>query len=194
MPTTYNDPAQVNPPSGNFVIDTGPLHSKWGWFVALGVVLILLGFYASYNIFIATIASVFTVGVLMLISGILQIIHAFYVKSWSNFIWLVLTGLVYAAAGIMAFMNPVLASTILTFLLAAALVGVGVLRIVAGLNARPAKGWGWILFSGIITLLAGIVIAIGWPVNSLWILGMFLAVDLIIQGWAMAAFGFALKR
>ena len=47
---------------------------------------------------------------------------------------------------------------------------------------------------GVITLLAGIVIAIGWPVNSLWILGMFLAIDLIFQGWSFVAFGLALRR
>jgi uncharacterized membrane protein HdeD (DUF308 family) len=59
---------------------------------------------------------------------------------------------------------------------------------------RPVKGWGWVLVSGIITALAGVVIALGWPVNSLWILGLFLACDLLLQGWSMLAFGLAVRR
>lgn len=38
---------------------------------------------------------------------------------------------------------------------------------------KPVKGWRWIVASGVITALAGFVIALGWPVNSLWILGLF---------------------
>ncbi|RUV11409.1 HdeD family acid-resistance protein, partial [Mesorhizobium sp. M5C.F.Ca.IN.020.32.2.1] len=41
---------------------------------------------------------------------------------------------------------------------------------------------------------AGLVIAMGWPVNSVWVLGLFLAVDLIFQGWAFIAVGLALKK
>ena len=82
----------------------------------------------------------------------------------------------------------------LTLLLAVALIAGGIFRIWVGMNARPQANWGWMVAGGVITLLAGIVIAIGWPVNSLWILGMFLAIDLIFQGWSFVAFGLALRR
>ena len=49
------------------------------------------------------------------------------------------------------------------------------------------------MVAGVLTVLAGIVIAVGWPVNSVWVLGMFLAIDLMFQGWSYIAFGLALR-
>lgn len=59
---------------------------------------------------------------------------------------------------------------------------------------KPTKGWRWIVASGVITALAGFVIALGWPVNSLWILGLFLAADLIVQGSTMIAFSLGIRN
>jgi uncharacterized membrane protein HdeD (DUF308 family) len=173
---------------------TDEVRSKWGWFVALGVLLLILGGVAFGNLFIATIASVYFVGWLMLFAGVIEIIHAFGVQTWGRFFLWLASCLLYALAGIFAFYNPILASAVLTFLLAISLVASGVLRAWVGYQNWDQKGSGWIVTAGIITILAGIVIAIGWPVNSLQILGLFLAVDLIFQGWSFIAFGLALKK
>ena len=90
-------------------------------------------------------------------------------------------------------MNPILASSVLTLLLAAALLVAGVIRIWVGLRGRPKPNWGWIVAAGVVTALAGLIIALGWPVNSLFILGIFLAFDLIFQGATLTVFGLALK-
>ena len=170
------------------------VRTKWGWFVALGIAFLVLGVIAFYNVVIATVASVFFVGWLMLIGAVAEIIHAFGVKTWGSFFWWLLSGIVYAVAGIVTLMNPLLASAVLTFILAISLIAGGVLRIWVGIKARPDANWGWVVAGGVLTLLLGAIIAIGWPVNSLWILGMFLAIDLIFQGWSYIAFGLALKR
>ena len=172
----------------------GQTRAKWGWFVALGVLLLIFGGIAFGNLVIATVASVYLVGWMMLFAGVVEIIHAFGVKTWGRFFYWLLSGLLYAVAGFFAFYNPLLASAVLTFLLAVALVASGVLRLWVGYQQRAEKGSGWIIAAGIVTLLAGLVIAIGWPVNSLWILGLFLAIDLVFQGWAFIAFGLALKK
>ena len=170
------------------------LRAKWGWFVALGVVMLIAGIIAMANLFVATVVSVLYVGALMLVSGIFQIVHAFGVKSWGRFAWWLASGILYAAAGIVAFMNPILASSVLTLLLAATLLAAGVIRIWVGFESKPNANWGWIVAAGVVTTLAGLIIAIGWPVNSLFVLGIFLAFDLIFQGATLTAFGFALKR
>ncbi len=167
--------------------------AKWGWFVALGVLLLIFGGIAFGNLLIATVASVYLVGWLMLFSGVIEIIHAFGVKSWGRFFYWLLSGLLYAVAGFFAFYNPLLASAVLTFLLAVALVAAGLLRLWVGWEHRAEKGSGWIIAAGIVTLLVGILIALRWPANSLWVLGLFLAIDLIFQGWTFIAFGLALK-
>ncbi|RWG16078.1 MAG: HdeD family acid-resistance protein [Mesorhizobium sp.] len=180
---------------GNTLEDAiGRTRDKWGWFVALGVLLLIFGGIAFGNLFIATVASVYVVGWLMLMGGVIEIIHAFGVKTWGRFFYWLLSGLLYAVAGFFAFYNPLLASAVLTFLLAVALIASGLLRAWVAWNHRPQQGWGWLLAAAIITILLGLIIAMGWPVNSLWVLGMFLAVDLIFQGWSFIATGLALKR
>ncbi|RVD63200.1 HdeD family acid-resistance protein, partial [Mesorhizobium sp. M4A.F.Ca.ET.029.04.2.1] len=111
-----------------------------------------------------------------------------------RFLYWLASGLLYAVAGFFAFDNPALASAVLTLLLAASLVASGVLRAWVGFHHRPEKGWGWLVAAGVISALAGLVIAMGWPVNSLWVLGLFLAIDLVFQGWSFIAIGLALKR
>jgi uncharacterized membrane protein HdeD (DUF308 family) len=175
-------------------IQPSDLHAKWGWFVALGVLLVIFSFIAFANLFAATVVSVFYVGMLMLVGGIVYLTHAFQVRGWDQILSWALSGVLYTLAGIFAFVNPVLASAAFTLLLAVALVIAGVFRIWIGRQLRPLRGWGWILFGGIVTMLAGFVIALGWPVNSLWILGLFLAIDLFFQGWTLIAFGLGIRR
>ncbi|PWJ76912.1 uncharacterized membrane protein HdeD (DUF308 family) [Pseudaminobacter salicylatoxidans] len=168
--------------------------TKWGWFVVLGILLLIFGGIAFGNLFVATIASVYVIGILMLIGGIVEIIHSFGVKTWGSFFWWFLSGLLYAVAGFLAFYNPLLVSVVLTFLLAVSLIAAGVLRLWVGLSDRTAPGWGWVVAAGVVTILAGLIIAFRWPVNSLWVLGLFLAIDLIFQGWSNIAFGLALRN
>lgn len=179
-----------------FGLNTTPasrVHERWGWFLALGLLLIAFGFIAFANLFAATVASVFYIGMLMLVGGIAYLIHAFQVKGWEHALYWGLSGLLYTLAGLLAFWNPALTAVVLTLLMAVALVVAGIFRIWVGLRLRPMPGAGWIVASGIITGLAGLIIALGWPVNSLLVLGIFLAVDLMIQGWAMVALALAAR-
>lgn len=169
------------------------LHLKWGWFVALGVVLLVLGLIALGNLFAATIVSIYYLGALMLLGGIAEVVHAFGVKTWGRFAFWLLSGLIYCLAGIVAFVNPLLASAVLTIVLAVSLIVAGILRLVAGFSAPAGGVSGWVVLSGIVTLVAGLIVALGWPVNSLFILGLLLAIDLLFQGWAAMALGFALR-
>ncbi|ASY62037.1 hypothetical protein SJ05684_c05730 [Sinorhizobium sojae CCBAU 05684] len=166
---------------------------KWAWFVALGVLLIMAGGIAFGNLLMATVASVYYVGVIMLIGGLLNLGQAFRVKDWGGFIYWMLSGAFYAAAGLFTFVNPLLASSVLTLLLAIALIAAGAFRVWVGFRLSPLAGWGWILIGGLFTLVAGLVIAAGWPVDSLWILGLLLSVDLVMQGLALIAFGVLVK-
>ena len=170
------------------------VRSKWGWFVVLGVALLALGVIAAGNLMVATAASVFFVGAMMIVAGIVEIVHAFGVKSWGGFFLWLLSGILYVVAGYFAFANPMLASAVMTLFLAASLIASGVLRVWIGFTGKDLSGWGWVVAAGLLTIVAGVVIMIGWPVNSLWILGLFLAVDLIFQGISFIAFGFGLKR
>jgi uncharacterized membrane protein HdeD (DUF308 family) len=169
------------------------IRSQWGWFVVLGVVLLFLSVLAFGNLIVATVASVLFVGAMMTTGAIVQIIEAFRVKNWRGFLYWMIGGIIYGIAGLMAFYNPLLAAAALTLILAFSLIISGVLRSWLGISLRPQAGWGWMVASGAITILAGIIFIMGWPANTLFLLGMVLAIDLTFQGVASIGFGFSLK-
>jgi uncharacterized membrane protein HdeD (DUF308 family) len=168
-----------------------PLRSKSGWIVGLGVVYVIAGLIALSSIVFATKVTVFVVGIMMLIAGIAEMINAFQFKSWGKFVLWLLLGLLYVAAGLVTFENPLLAAAVLTLLLGVALVVSGVMRTILGFSMRGGMLWTSVVFSGVVTLLLGIVILAHWPVSSLFVLGVLLGVDLLIIGigWILVGFG-----
>jgi uncharacterized membrane protein HdeD (DUF308 family) len=171
-----------------------PLRAKWGWIVALGVVYLLAGLIALGSVVMATVASVLIVGVMMIIAGVAEVINAFQVKSWGKFLLWAVLGVLYVVAGFVTFENPLLAAALLTLMLGAALVASGIMRIVLALGMKQETPWIWVVLSGVITLLLGLIILAHWPVSSLYILGLFLGIDLIMAGAGWIGLGFGLRR
>jgi uncharacterized membrane protein HdeD (DUF308 family) len=171
-----------------------PLRSKCGWIVALGVVYVITGLIALSSVALATVASVFVVGIMMLIAGASEVVNAFQMKSWGKFVLWILLGLLYIVAGILTFENPLLAAALLTLMLGVALVASGIMRIMLAFSMRGETPWVWVLLSGAITLLLGIVILVHWPVSGLYILGLFLGIDLVFAGVSWIGVGLGLRR
>lgn len=170
------------------------MSAGWGWFVALGVAFIILGFIALAHLLASTVATALYVGALVLVGGVVQVLHAFRVRSWGRFFFWLLGGLLYVVAGGLIMYQPLFAAGVITLMIGVALVIGGIFRIWAGIGSRPTPGWGFIVFAGAITFLLGLEIIAGWPVNSVFILGLFLGIDLIINGVMTAMFGFALRK
>ncbi|KFA58098.1 hypothetical protein GAPWKB11_1826 [Gilliamella apicola] len=170
------------------------LKERSNWFILVGVILIILGSLALSYQFMATVFSVYFIGSLILIAGIAQALHSFRIKGFGqSALWAVM-GILYIFIGLMSFFQPVAISSALTLVISFLLIMSGFTQIFAAMNNRNLPRWGWILTSGIITLILGFMIIAGWPYDSLWVLGMFLGIDLIFQGWAYVAIGFALKK
>jgi uncharacterized membrane protein HdeD (DUF308 family) len=170
------------------------VRGKWGWFVALGILMIVAGFIALMSVFLATIVSVLIVGWMMIITGVLEIIHGFQIKRWGRFFLEVAIGVLYVVGGFFAVMNPLLASTVLTLFLGILLIAAGVFRVVMAMQMRSGSYWGWIALSGVITLLLGALIVFRRPVSSLYVLGIFLGADLIIAGVSWLTAGLFFRR
>jgi uncharacterized membrane protein HdeD (DUF308 family) len=167
------------------------LRSKCGWIIALGVVYVIAGLIALSSVVFATRVTVFVVGIMMLISGVAEVINAFQFKSWGKFLIWLLLGALYIVAGLLTFENPLLAASVLTLLLGVALVVSGVMRIVLAFSMREGMSWTTLVLSGIVSLLLGLIILVHWPVSSLFVLGTLLGVDLLIIGigWIFVGFG-----
>jgi uncharacterized membrane protein HdeD (DUF308 family) len=171
------------------------LRAKWGWIVALGVIFMIAGIIALGSVVAATASAVLIVGIMMIMAGAAEIIAAFNVKDWGKAIFWGLLGVLYVAAGIIAIMNPFAAATILTLFLGIALIAGGIVRMFLAWNMREAgKPWGWVVFSGIISILLGAMIIAHWPYSSFYVLGIFLGIDLIFIGSSWFSIGLALRR
>jgi uncharacterized membrane protein HdeD (DUF308 family) len=183
-----------NPWHGSQIPDTTPLRARWGWIVALGVVYLIAGFVALGSIVMATVASVLIVGVMMIIAGVCEVFYAFQIKSWGRALVWALLGVLYIVAGFITFENPLFAAVVLTLLLGASLVASGAVRLFLAFNMARETPWVWVALSGVVTLLLGLLILARWPVNSLYILGLFLSIDLIMAGASWVGLGFGLHR
>ena len=134
------------------------LHENRKWYLGLGILLVLFGFVLLAALPFATLSVVFIFGVLMMIGGVLHFIAAFKIFE-GGFRWLwALFGVLYLVAGYYAFSTPVKTAIVLTSVLAVFLIIAGVIRIFNAILFRAFQGWGWTLFSGVLTLLAGIMI------------------------------------
>jgi len=171
-----------------------PLRAKSGWIIALGVVYVIAGLIALGSVVFATVVSVFVVGFMMLIAGVAEVINAFQIKSWGKFLFWLLLGALYIVAGFITFENPLLAAATLTLLLGFALLVCGIMRIILAFGMQAEAPWIGVALSGAVTLLLGLIILAHWPVSSLFVLGVFLGVDLVIAGASWIGIGFGLKR
>lgn len=156
--------------------------------------MIILGTIGLGMTFFLTVASMVYFGVLLLIGGGFQIFHAVKATGWKSIILSVLIGILYLLAGITIINNPVAASTLLTLVLGGALIGIGIARMVMALQLRGLKSWVWPLASGILEILLGVMIVAKWPVSGLWVIGLFVAIELIMNGWSCIAIALTAKE
>lgn len=167
---------------------------KSNWFIIIGIVLIILGCLALGYQFIATVFSVYFIGSLLFIAGVIQVIHSFNIKGFGQTALWAVMGILYIFIGAMSFFQPIAVSSALTLLISLLLTMSGFTQIFAAMNNRNIPRWGWIIFSGIINIILGFMLIAGWPYDSVYVLGMFLGIDLVFQGFSYIAIGFALKN
>lgn len=117
---------------------------------------------------------------------------AFNTKEWGGTLLNIALGVLYMLAGFVLWGNPVAGAASLTLLLAAMLVASGLVRLWLAYKFWHTMG-GLLILSGLIAILAGLVIFAGWPKSGIWVLGLCLAIDVLFQGFAWLMFGFALR-
>lgn len=164
----------------------GEAYSKfWRGFLAWGIALVILGTLAVVYSTFTTLLSVVFLGFLILIAGIFVIIDAFsfWWKKGSGFFLHLLMGILYVAVGFMLINNPVWSSISLTLLLGIFYLALGITRIIYALSHRLPM-WGWNLVNGLIALVLGLLILMQWPMTGLFVIGLFIGIDLLFAGWA----------
>ncbi len=178
--------------TGIHLVGIEQLQKRWGWFVAMGIVMVVLGATAIGYSVLFTLASMVFIGWLMVIGGLLQTAHAFGCKEWGGFFVDLLAGILYAVAGFLIIAHPAATALALTLLIAVLLIFSGIFRIVLAIAVRFHNS-GWLILHGIINLLLGISICQDWPLSGLWVIGLFIGVDMLFNGWSLIMLGLAAK-
>nr|WP_278254394.1 DUF308 domain-containing protein [Sphingobium sp. BYY-5] len=160
-------------------------------FVGVGTALALLGLTTSVTLVFATMTATCAIGAMMFAGGIVQWVYAFGARSRGWIVFWIVSGLLYLAATALVICSPLFAAGFLTLFLAFPLGASGLARIRIALGWRN-QGWGGMLASGIVSIAAALVIALGWPINAAWMRGLLLTIDLSFQGVMLMLIGFTL--
>ncbi len=169
------------------------LHKMWGWLAASGVALVLLGAFAVIDSIAVSIISILVFGWVLIIAGIIQTVQALRHRHAHHFMLHVLNAVFALVIGIILLRNSLAGLLVMTLLLAVYFVVVGVFRIIAGATMKT-PGAGWTLFDGIISLVLGLMVWAHWPMTALWIIGLFIGINLVISGCSQLMLSMALRR
>jgi uncharacterized membrane protein HdeD (DUF308 family) len=179
----------TNPPS---II--GNMRSNWGWLLALGIAFVVAGLFAVAMPFISSLTVTIVVAVALVFAGIVQIVQAFSMRSWTGFIWQLVIGIVALIGGIAIYINPAAGALALTVLVAAVFLAKGIFQIVLGFRVRALPGSGWVIAAGVIAFLVGLMIISDWPFSGTYALGILAGVSLAFTGWSYVAIALAIRR
>jgi uncharacterized membrane protein HdeD (DUF308 family) len=178
--------------TGTFV-DLERLRHRWGWLLALGVVMIIAGTVAFFIIPAATLGAVLVLGWLLVISGLFEFIHAFQVRHAGGSLFLhIVGGILGVLLGLLVVTHPVAGALAWTLLFASFFTVIGLFRLIAAVSLK-FPSWGWAVFDGIVTLALGVLLWAQWPWSGFWFLGLALGISLVLRGWTYVMFAIALR-
>jgi len=176
------------------IIQVSPeMIQHWGWFLAFGIVLIVLGIAAVARSVTSTVVSMVFFGWVLLVAGIVEFVEAFMVGRWAGFFEHLLVALLFGVIGVMFLKNPTISAEAATLVMSMFFLIAGLYQLIGALWTH-LPGSGWHLANGVITTILGILLMVQWPVSGLYAIGLFVGIDLIFYGWAWAVLAVSLRK
>lgn len=164
------------------------------WFMVLGIIAVLAGFAAIIFPLASTIAIKIIIGWSLLFVGVGYFVSAFSSDKKSGRMMNILLGILFVIVGGWMAFNLFEGIIGLTILLSMAFIFQGVVEISDAWKRRPGLGWGWLMVSGLISLLAGMMIYMNLPSSAVWALGLMVGINLISSGAYFLAMGGVIKQ
>jgi uncharacterized membrane protein HdeD (DUF308 family) len=171
-----------------------PASRHWGMLLTLGILMIVLGTIGFFQPMAYTLATVVFFGALLLVAGGAGLVSAFRLDGWAGKASGILLAALFVLTGALMIMHPILSGLSLTLVAASFLIAAGAAKCWMGFSHRERRGWGWIALNGGLSILLGVLIFGGFPGSGLWIIGLFLAVELMFDGWGAVAIAFAARE
>lgn len=175
--------------------ETADLRRNWGWFFALGLLLLVAGGAAWLSPFVAGLIVETAVGIALLIGGALGLVQVFVTKDgWDARIAYLILGGFNVLAGLALLFRPLEGLLALTLVLIVAFFVSGLIRIAMGIMARPEAGSGWMIFAGALSVLLSGYLMTLYPAISVGLLGIVAGFVLIGEGASYVRFAYGLKN
>ncbi|HTP53086.1 MAG TPA: HdeD family acid-resistance protein [Anaeromyxobacteraceae bacterium] len=169
------------------------LKKNWGWLLLWGVVLEVAGVVGlGYTFAVSAVTTLF-IGALMIVYGAIELLQAFRHQRWSGFFLFLVGGILSIVAGFVILSRPIAGMEVLTLFMASYFLVLGAFRTVGSLSTRH-PGWGWGLVNGVASLVLGVLIWNRWPFSALWVIGLFVSIDMIFAGWNYLMLALVAKR
>lgn len=165
-----------------------------GWSVALGILLIIAGVVALIFPVLAAVTAALYIGWFAIVAGVIEIVVAIRTRSEAHFGWRLAEGVLFVALGILLVANPVKGAASLALLVGVLMAASGIVEIMFAFRRKPHAGWGWLLANGILSIVLAILIAIGWPLGSLVLIGYLVGFQIIACGVARLGLGMAARK
>lgn len=157
-----------------------------GWQIAWGVLLIITGILAVLMPGIAALATALFLAWLLIFGGVFEIAYAIQTRATSGLGWMLASGILTLLLGIAILMVPLAGVASLALLVGAFLLVGGIARVALAFRLKPRRGWGWVLFDGLLAIALAMLIVLGWPQGSVAFIGLLVGFSLISTGvWRM---------
>jgi len=183
------DPSTANPE----LLDEAFRATRTSWIV-LGIVGLVTGVVALAMPGIAALATSLVLAAVLAVGGIARLVHAFQVRRWAWFFGNLVLGILYLAAAVLIFAQPMLGALSLALVVAFWCIGVGVVQIGSALSYPRLPAWGWMLASGVAGIVLGVLILSGWPAAALWALGLLVGMELVFSGISELMVGLSIPQ
>lgn len=170
------------------------LKASWGWLIAFGIISLVGGFLCFSNPLEATITADYIAAFFFILLGVAQIVQAFSIREWGGFLWTIAVGLLTLLVGAVLIGNPVAGAASLTVLVGILMFLLGGAKIAYSMSLKPVSGWVWVLISGLLSVVLGIIIFTNFPWAAITVLGLFLGVELTFNGVTLLMTGWALRN
>ena len=171
---------------------TKDLAQYWVWFLLLGGALVVLGAVAVVRSMTATLVSMMFFGWLLIFAAAIEIVQAVIVGHWAGFFGHALSAILYGVLGLIFVTRPIITAEVLTLMMALFFLVGGLFQIV-GSAWMSVGGWGWQVLDGLITVVLGLMILAQWPISGLWVIGLFIGIQLIFYGIAWMGIAWAVR-
>ncbi|AGG32913.1 hypothetical protein D521_0343 [beta proteobacterium CB] len=164
-----------------------------GILIGMGVLFITLGMIGVAGQTLFSFVTINVLGAFLIFGGVVQFAHALKSKGWRSVGVQVVLAVLYIAAGVYTWAFPIPALEAITLWLAAIFFVTGFLRLISAFQHRHFREWFWLVLSSAISILMGVLIMNGYPQTSLWLPGLLIAIELLLQGWSLLFLGLAAR-